>query len=462
MREKVVVPFSGPETGTAPLTWGQKAVWQDMQATGESLSLAGIHELPAGTTVADVAAALASLIGRHPALRMRLGTAAPGRPCQVVSGSGEVAFDIVTIPDDAAGAADFALALMHEQQIAPFDLHREWPVRLAVIRHRDALRYQICTVSHLVADGVSMAMLLAELKPGGAPDCRAAPPGAASILDIARREHTEPLRRISHRAMRYWESQLLSAPPLTFGEAAGRPGRLGHRYWHGQFSSPAAYLSMLAIAERTGTNASGVMLALIATAIARAAGVNPLTVKIIVSNRFRPGFADVIAPISQKSVVTVDLARVSIDEAAARIQRATLAAAMYGYYDPEQLGEVTAGIASKRGQPPQITCMVNDARVASTLPAGRPGSRAPVTREQIREKLPETVLTWDGTLENFPDHAWITVLDRPETVWLQVIFDLACFTEAQAEALLRSVEEMAVEAAFDPEAPTRIARHSIS
>ena len=64
---------------------------------------------------------------------------------------------------------------------------------------------------------------------------------------------------------------------------------------------------MLAIAKRTGTDASRVTLALIATAIGRATGVQPLTVKVMVNNRFRPGLADVIAPIAQNSVVTIDV-----------------------------------------------------------------------------------------------------------------------------------------------------------
>jgi Condensation domain len=458
--EKLLVPFVGPQTGTAPLAWGQRAVWQDMQVLGHSLSVAETSRMLPGTTAEDVAARLASLISRYPALRMRLDAGSQGSPCQVVHASGEVGVDIVTMPDDATeeDALQYAFRLQHEQQAAPFDPYRDWPVQIAVIRHRGALAYRVFTLSHLIADGVALARLIDELDSAGAAGREASGPGTAGILDLARREHTEPLRRVSDRAMRYWESQLRSAPPLTFGEQAHPERRPGHRYWHGRFTSSAAYLAMMVLAQRTGTDTSRVLHAIIATAIARAIGVSPLTTKIIVSNRFRPGYAEIIAPLSQKSVVTLDVADASLDEVIARVRRAMPAAGMHGYYDPQQLDEVCARVAAERGEPARITCMINDARTVSMRADAEPAAGAPVTTEQIRHKLPESSLAWDGTLDNFHDQAWITVFEYQGTLLLQVIFDMACFTEEQAEALLRGVEEVAVEAAFDASAPTRVGR----
>ncbi len=457
--EEVPVPFADPYTDTGSLTWGQQAIWQDMRASGLSLSLSAVHELPDGTTVESVAAQLASLVSRYPALRVRFGTDAQGTPCQVVHSSGEAVVDVVSIPGDTDDddAVKYALEVMRERRDAPVDPYRDWLLRLSLISRRGALLYQVCTVSGLVADGVAFARLFNDLDPASAPGrgevTRPCPTG---ILDLARRERTEPLRRVSDRAMRYWERQLRSAPALTFGEPTHPEGRQGRRYWHGRFSSPATYLATLAIAERTRIDTSSVLHAIIATAIARATDVNPLTTKINVSNRYRPGYSEIIAPISQNSVVTIDAADASLDEVVARARKALLAGGVFGYYDPQQLGEVTARVAAERGQPTRITCLINDARVAALRPAGEEAARAPVTTEQMRGKLPESFLVWDGTLDNFHGQAWISVLDYPETIWLQVIFDMACFTKAQAEALLRGVEEVAVEAAFDPGAPTRV------
>ena len=73
-QDRVVVGFTGAEAGTQPLTWGQQAIWQDMQASGNQFSMGGRFELPEGSTVEDAAAVLSTLMRQHAALRMRLGT----------------------------------------------------------------------------------------------------------------------------------------------------------------------------------------------------------------------------------------------------------------------------------------------------------------------------------------------------------------------------------------------------
>ncbi len=454
---RIIVPFAGPGAGTAPLTWGQKATLHDMRQTGWALNLCAVHFLPAGTQVGEVAARLGSLIGRYPALRVRLGTDPHGNPCQVVHATGEVAMDVVDVPA-TAGPGEVtrrAHELWHDWLVTRFDLHHDWPVHVTVFRHRGVAACQVWALPQVLVDGTSFHLIMEDLATGSAAERRVGDPRAVGILDLGRREQTPPLRRTSDRAMRYWESQLRGIPPLTFGEPTHPEGWRGKRYWHGRFSSTAAYLATMAIAQRTRTDSSRVLLALIATAIGRVTGVSPLTTKVILNNRFRPGFAAAIAPVGQNSVLTLDLAGVTVDEAVARARQASLAAGMYAYYDPEQLDQLIARLDAERGYPARVTCRINDRRVtarARTTPEapGRP------TREQIKEKLAETFLSWDGTLDNLPEQAFISVEDYPETVYLQVIFDMGCFTQAQAEALLYQVEEVAVEAAFDPAVPTRV------
>ena len=104
-QDRIVVQFAGAEAGTQPLTWGQKAIFQDMQDSGNQFSMGGRFELPEGSTVEDAAARLSGLVGRHAALRMRLGTDGAGRLCQEVARSGQIGLDVLTIPDDAGRSA---------------------------------------------------------------------------------------------------------------------------------------------------------------------------------------------------------------------------------------------------------------------------------------------------------------------------------------------------------------------
>jgi hypothetical protein len=178
-----------------------------------------------------------------------------------------------------------------------------------------------------------------------------------------------------------------------------------------------------------------------------------------VSNRFRPGFAEAIATVGQNSVLTIDLtdtAHTTVDEVVARARRASMVAGLHAYYDPDQLDELMARLDRERGYPARVTCRINDRRLTTRQEVEDAVRDTTVTMAQIREKLPETWLSWDGDLEHLPEQAFITVEDYPQTVHLQVIFDMACLTEAQVETLLHGVEEVAVEAAFDPAAPTRV------
>ena len=79
-----------------------------------------------------------------------------------------------------------------------------------------------------------------------------------------------------------------------------------------------------------------------------------------------------------------------------------------------------------------------------------------MTPEQVRHGLAETSLTWLGPREDMHEQANILVENRTDVVSLHMMWDRQCLTSEQVEALLRGVEEVAVEAAFDPTAPTKV------
>jgi hypothetical protein len=451
--DRLTVPFTGADSGTEPLTWGQKAIWQDMQESGNQFNMPGMLDLPQGSTIEDAAARVRSLLVRHASLRMRLGAGPAGRPCQQVAGSGEFGLDVLTFHDSASrdDIARYRDHLFTTWQYERFDFQREWPLRVAVLRHRGACRHLAWVLSHLAADGGGHVLLLADLLADEPADGAIRDPRHPDTLDIARSEQTPQLRQLSRRTMRHWESQLSRIPALTF---AGPAGQAGQRYWQARFRSPAAHLAMAAICRRTGTDASRVTLAVIATAIGRAAGRHPLTIKVMVNNRFRPGMADVIAPIAQTSAVTIDVADSCVDEVVARTRSAAMTAGMRAYYDPDDLSEVTARLDAERGYPARVTCRVNDQRAMIMRTDAESGRE--IRPEQIKEKLTESSLTWLGLREHMHEQVNILVENRPGVLSLHLMWDESCLTTGQVEALARGVEDVAVEAAFDPAAPTRV------
>jgi hypothetical protein len=79
-----------------------------------------------------------------------------------------------------------------------------------------------------------------------------------------------------------------------------------------------------------------------------------------------------------------------------------------------------------------------------------------VTPERIQERLGESSLTWLGRRDNMHEQVNLLVENEPGAVSLHLMWDRWSLTDEQVEALLRGVEEVAVEAAFDPAAPTMI------
>ena len=110
---------------------------------------------------------------------------------------------------------------------------------------------------------------------------------------------------------------------------------------------------------------------------------------------------------------------------------------------------------AERGYPARVSCRLNDQR-PMIRGAAQEADSGEVTPELIRRRLPESSLAWLSPLENLHTQANIIVENLPGIVSLHMQVDLWCLTSEQAEALVRGVEEVAVEAAFDPAAPTKV------
>ena len=128
---------------------------------------------------------------------------------------------------------------------------------------------------------------------------------------------------------------------------------------------------------------------------------------------------------------------------------------MRAYYDPDELSEVMARLDTERGYRASVTCRVNDQR-AMIMRAEEEAGLGEVTTELLAQRLAETSLTWLGPRENMHEQANILIENRSDVLSLHMMWDRWSLTDGQVEALLRGVEKVAVEAAFDPAAPTRV------
>lgn len=448
MADRILVPFQGDGSGTGELTWGQRQIWKTMRETATSQSMGVVAPLPAGRTAADLAGELEFMLSRYESMRTRLRFDAAGHATQVVSAAGEAALEVV----DTGGAdpAQVAEGLARRWEETVFDYVDEWPVRMAVIRHHGVDSHVVVTLCHLAADGMGAEVMMNELAERDPVTGRAAAPVTAlSPRELALQQGEPAARRLSDTALRHWERILRAAAPRRFGAPADRPGP---RHWQVTLTSPATYLAIQPIAARTGGDHSPVLLAAFAVALARITGNSPVVTQAIVSNRFRPGLADVVSPVSQNGLFAIDVSGIAFDEAVERARRTSIAGSKHAYYDPDQLDELIARVGRERGEPIDLACVFNDRRVLARLVPDGP----PPTAEQVRAARPGTALSWDRPLATFNEKLMLTVNDVPGTIELMAEVDTHHVPPADVEALLRGMEAVIVEAAFDPAAPTLV------
>jgi hypothetical protein len=441
----ILVPFEGDGCGVGELTWGQRGLWTSMQQTGTSLTLAGAQRLRPGMTVEGVVAGLRFVLSRHQSLRTRLRFDGPGCPRQELYSSGEVPLEIV----DAGGAddpAELAERIRDRYERTVFDYVSEWPIRMAVVRRDGAASHMVAAYCHLALDAAGLEALITDLftmdpATGGA----TVPVAGIQPLELARLQAEPAMQRQNAASLRYLERLLRAMPARRFGRSADprQP-----RYWEVGYTSPAALLAAQAVAARNRVGSGPVLLAAASVALARVTGSDPAVLQVLVNNRFRPGLAAAVTPITQSGVCMVEVGDAGFEEVIARSARASTRAAKNAYYNPVESDELIEAIGRERGERIELSIFFNDRRTQLGPPAA---DRVPGPGE-IRAALPAGTLRWQRQLDRFDHTVFIHVDDAPGAVDLLLCADTHHVSPADMEALVRGVEAVLVEAAVNPAA----------
>jgi Condensation domain len=469
---EILVDFRGEGAGTAELTWGQMRLWRTTRQTGRTINIVMAVPLREGTPLGEMVALLRFMVSRHPALRTRLrltdGPSGPQRPWQVVAESGEVPLQIADIGDGDDPAA-VAEELRSRYELTWFDYENEFPVRMGIVRQPGALRTMVVGFSHVMVDGAGLAALTRDTEEhlDRATGTATAPACGLDPLELAQVQRGPAGRRQNGRCMRYWEAQLGRLTPWHNDKPADpREPRFRELVAY----SPAMELGLRAIEARTKIRSTYVLLAAYAVAVARVMGRNPSVAQIVVSNRFRPGFADAVLQVSQPGICVVDAAAATFDEVVARAMTAATAASFFGYYDPVERDKLLDEVAERLSRPLDIAWHLNDRRA---LLASQDGDRVPTGPEAeaaLQDALPRTKLYWDRAQPTFDGSLFMQVDSCPEpaivsrkvldeglpAVHMEVWTDTHRFALDQIEALVREMEAVVVEVAFDAKVPTGV------
>ncbi|WP_162907869.1 condensation domain-containing protein [Allorhizocola rhizosphaerae] len=439
--DRIVVAFSGEGSGIEELTWGQRAIWNAMTEQQTSLPIGGWLPLPEGTTVQHLAAELRFHMSRHQSMRMRLVFDENGKARQSVTASGEIVLEVFDARD--ADPAEVAEQVKKQYMDAPFDYAGEWPVRMAVIRRAGAATHVVSILCHLVTDAAGGVAMMADLsnldRETGAV---LAPVTAMQPLDLARWQQTPAGQRQHASSLQYWEEQLRGVPSYRYAESTDKREP---RHWEGQLFSPAVHLAAHALAHRLQAASSQVLLAAYATMLVRLRGVDPIVIRPVVSNRFRPGLADIVSPINEAGLCVIPVEGAAFDEVVRRTRRTVIRAFKAAYYHPEALDELIAVIAKDRGEELDLDCFFNDRR-----PGGGSAETAIPTAAQIREAQQHSVFRWTLQQDKPFGRLFLHIDDfagPPEAVTLTIRADTHHVPPADMQACLQGIESLLVEAA---------------
>ncbi|NJP44582.1 condensation domain-containing protein [Actinacidiphila epipremni] len=450
MTDGVVVPFAGPGAGVGELTWGQRKVWTLMELAGGSMSMGGAVPVTDGRTVGDLAAELRFFLCRYASLRARIRAGADGGLVQEVAGAGEAVLGVLDTPD--GGEPDVVAGeLAARWEATPFDHAEEWPIRMAAVRAGGVVTHVVVMISHVATDGGGIAVMLRELAerdPATGQPAAAGP--AMGPLELAALQRTPAGRRHSDTSLRHWERLLRAAGPRRFGP---RVDRGEPRYRRAVFTSRALHVASGVVAARTGTSTSTVLLAAYAVAVVRLTGINPALIQVVVSNRFRPGLAEVSHPLSVNGLFMADVADASFDEVVDRTRRASAQCSKYAYYDPGRLEELRSRVHAERGEVVEITCLFNDRRLALGV---EPARREVPSEAELAAARAESELRWGEPFASYLDMLMIQVGAAQDTVELEVQVDTHHVSVGQVGELVRDMEALAVASASDPELPTGV------
>jgi amino acid adenylation domain-containing protein len=291
--------------------------------------------------------ALGEVLSRHAALRTGF-VQQDGQWWQVVHASVP---DPALPPLDLRGCAQPEAELRLAQQRvteAPFDLARPPLVRLQILRWSDSEHRLILALHHLVADGLSIGVILRELGTSYAALAQhlpsPLPPVQTQFADfVAWQEQWLSGERLE-RQLAYWRDRLAGAPPLDLPADRSRPRfqPIEGAMW--SFEVPPALRRQAdTFARSHDATLYMTLLAVFLGWLRRYSAETDLTVGTPIANRHRREHADVVGYLANTLALRIDLSgRCTLHEAVERVRREVLAAQPHQDLPLERLVEEIA------------------------------------------------------------------------------------------------------------------------
>ncbi|WP_156462975.1 condensation domain-containing protein, partial [Methylobacterium sp. Leaf93] len=278
----------------APLSYAQERLWLIGRMGGDAalLHIAGGLALSGPLDRDALARALDALVARHPALRTGFRAGETDEVEAVTAASVAASLREVSLEaEDRAFAEERLAALSREEARRPFDLAAPPLFRAVLVRMEAERHVLLLTIHHLVSDGRSVDILLADLmRLYAAGEDAALPPLPIAYADYARWQRDWLEAGELERQLAWWRDRLGAAETvIPLPADRPRPAVQSFRGAAVDFAVDADVATRLeTLARQAGATTAIVLLAILALVLRRYTGEADLRIGVPVANRNRP------------------------------------------------------------------------------------------------------------------------------------------------------------------------------
>ncbi|MEU9333236.1 amino acid adenylation domain-containing protein [Streptomyces sp. NPDC048290] len=294
-----------------PLSPGQRSIWflEKLRPGRTDYLMPIVWHLKGPLDGAALHRALDSVLARHAALRASFGEAG-GQPVQHIAGAATVPWsirDVGGLPPQEARAALRELAA--EEAARPFDLGRPPLVRATLVRAAAEEHTLLVTVHHIVFDGWSTAVLLADLDTAyrdivGGGTGVLQPPAVGYpdyVVDQERRLASPEIRE----QLQEWAKRLADTPPLELPRYGDEGLAQGGR--HSLVLSRELTQEVRALANTESTTVFSVLFSAFNLLLGRLSAQEDVLLGVPFAGRGRPEFDELVGLFLNTLVVRTDL-----------------------------------------------------------------------------------------------------------------------------------------------------------
>ncbi|MEO8305002.1 MAG: amino acid adenylation domain-containing protein [Betaproteobacteria bacterium] len=220
---------------TSPLSFSQQRLWMlDGILPNRSVyTVAQAYRIVGRLNPVALQRALGDIVARHDVLRTRFALTDDG-PVQVIVPAQPLELSVVDLGSLDNGLREpTARRIAHDEAQAPFDLESGMPLRVRLLRLRDAEHWLLMTLHHIVTDGWSTGVLWRELSALYLAHCRGEanplPPLPVRYADFSVWQRQWLQGEELERQLAYWKPALADLPVLDLPTDRPRPAIASHR-----------------------------------------------------------------------------------------------------------------------------------------------------------------------------------------------------------------------------------------